>query len=63
MNDTVENDYTLRIEDPKYEWKCEMFGMGDNFVLSFQAGQKIPNKFFRWMQFVLFGCKWIKEEE
>lgn len=42
------------------EWKCYLFGL-DNYVL-FPSKGKYPNWFWRWMQYICFGNKWVKNE-
>ncbi len=44
------------------EWYCQLFGMGEGLV--FHPGENaIPNRFWRVMQYLFFGNKWIKEEK
>jgi len=40
-------------------WKCELFGMNGNLTLFPNQGN-VPNRFWRWMQYLAFGNKWIK---
>jgi hypothetical protein len=40
-------------------WKCELFGMKGGLTLIPQEGQ-VPNRFWRWMQWLAFGNNWIK---
>jgi hypothetical protein len=52
------------IELPEYsEWRCELFGMGD-YAITFRPikGQH-PNWFWRKMQYLCFGNKWVKDNE
>jgi len=48
----------VSIAQPKYVWKCKLFGMGDNYYIQFTEDQKVPNWFWRKMQYLLFGCQW-----
>lgn len=43
------------------KWKCELFGMG-NSVVVFPAEGDVPNWFWRKMQYLFFGNKWIKND-
>lgn len=40
------------------EWNCELFGMGDAIVVNPAKGN-VPNRFWRWMQFICFGNRWV----
>lgn len=71
MNDTDEIKYTytyapdsLTIAQPERSgWRCEMFGMG-NMVVVFPSKQMgHPNWFWRIMQYLLIGNKWIKDDK
>lgn len=41
-------------------WRCEMFGMGESLVFHPQNNH-VPNWFWRKMQYLFFGNKWIYE--
>ena len=42
------------------DWQCELFGMGPTgMVLRPKKGSE-PNWFWRWMQYLCFGNKWVK---
>lgn len=43
-------------------WKCEMFGLGYQFVI-YPIKGNVPNRFWRWMQYICFGNKWIEMEK
>ena len=46
------------------EWVCYMFGGdGNNGFVWRPAKNKHPNWFWRKMQYLLFGNKWVKECE
>ena len=48
---------------PEYsEWRCYMFGEPGTYSFTFQPvkGHE-PNWFWRKMQFLVFGFKWVKE--
>lgn len=48
---------------PDYsEWRCYVFGMGSYLVVRPLKGNE-PNWFWRKMQWLCFGNKWIKESE
>lgn len=45
-------------------WRCEMYGMGPNgFIIRPPSDECVPNWFYRQMQRILLGHKWIKETE
>ena len=44
-------------------WRCEMYGLGPTGVILRPAEGNEPNWFWRIMQRVLLGHKWIKETE
>lgn len=47
---------------PMSDWECEMFGCGRAIVLNPQEGQ-VPNAFWRFMQYICFGNKWIEKNQ
>ena len=58
-------DCTLKIQNPKYIWKCELFGAGKNGLTLYTTAENTPNMFWRIVQYYLIGNKWerIKNEE
>ena len=56
---TLENGF---LDNPQpSEWKCELFGCrSGGMVLRPQKGNE-PNWFWRWMQYLAFGNKWVKD--
>lgn len=40
-------------------WRCELFGMGSNIVIKPTV---LPHWFWRKMQYLVFGNKWVKEK-
>ena len=44
------------------EWRCQLFGTGDAMTLHRSEGDQ-PNWFWRKMQYLILGNKWIKSEE
>lgn len=59
----MKKDYITITPVPKYskEWECELFGTGNNIVLTPGEGD-VPNWFWRKMQYLILGNKWIKKE-
>jgi hypothetical protein len=56
----VETNRAFTLVQPEASgWKCELFGMGSTFVL-FPYKKDLPNRFWRLMQYILFGNKWVK---
>ena len=52
---------TIKLRE-KSEWRCELFGTGpDGLVLRPYKGNE-PNFFWRWLQFIFFGNRWVREE-
>lgn len=50
------------IETPKYsEWRCYLFGSRDGYGMIYtpREGDE-PNWFWREMQFLAFGHRWVK---
>lgn len=39
------------------DWECQMFGCG-NSILWRPNKDQLPNRFWRWMQYICFGNKW-----
>ena len=55
------SDSQLVIFQPEFsDWKCECFGMGSSLVITPFKGH-VPNWFWRWMQYLIFGNKWRKK--
>lgn len=54
----------LRLNLPEYsDWKCHCFGSrGDGITWTPLKGKE-PNRFWRWMQFLCFGNRWVKQEK
>ena len=46
---------------PPSEWRCELFGLGKEGIVWNPAEGNVPNRFWRVMQYLFFGNKWIKE--
>jgi len=44
------------------EWECHLFGADSELVLTPPKGKE-PNFFWRWMQYICFGNKWVKKEK
>jgi hypothetical protein len=62
MSKEIKNaPYSLTIPE-KSEWKCYLFGSqdGGGFVWYPNKGVE-PNWFWRKMQFLILGNKWVKE--
>ena len=60
---TLPNSHTLLINQPEYsEWTCQLFGMGDTITVT-PTKDKVPNWFWRKMQYICFGNKWIKKQK
>jgi hypothetical protein len=50
------------IERPKKStWKCKLFGMENTLIVHPAEGEE-PNWFWRWMQYICFGNKWVKDK-
>ena len=45
------------------KWRCEMYGLGPTGVVLRPSEGNEPNWFWRLMQRLLLGHKWIKETE
>jgi hypothetical protein len=53
----------LLIKQPeRAEWECELFGTGRSIVFIPEKG-KVPNCFWRLMQFLILGNKWVKRKK
>lgn len=46
---------------PLSDWKCELFGAGSSIVFN-PAKDKVPNWFWRKMQYLILGNNWIKQK-
>ena len=61
-------DVDLKIESfvlPEYsDWVCYLYGGGKRFSMVWKPEKgKEPNFFWRWMQFICFGNRWVKEKK
>ncbi len=62
VNKTDANWRALELPEQS-EWSCELFGMGPKgFVFTPQKGCE-PNRFWRLMQWLILGNKWVKGEK
>jgi len=55
-------DTPMQIQVPEYsEWNCYLFGatVGNGMAWRPTKG-KHPNWFWRWMQFLCFGNRWVR---
>lgn len=43
------------------QWRCELFGMGNNIIIR-PTDDNVPNFFWRFMQRIILGNKWIKDK-
>jgi hypothetical protein len=44
------------------EWSCQLFGGGEGGIVWTPEKGKNPNWFWRLMQYVFFGNRWIKKK-
>lgn len=44
---------------PRSKWQCQMFGSGPHGMVFCPEEGKEPNWFWRWMQYLCFGNKWV----
>ena len=51
--------HEIKIPEPS-EWHCELFGTGPEGIVLRPTKGREPNFFWRWMQFVFFGNKWVR---
>jgi hypothetical protein len=51
---------TVHIVQEFSDWECELFGSGQMIVLT-PAKNNVPNRFWRLMQYLVFGNKWRKK--
>lgn len=45
------------------EWRCELFGGGSHSITYTPRKGHEPNRFWRWMQFLCFGNRWVRTEK
>ena len=57
-NEKIKDQHT--IENPvQSDWECHLFGTKGSYILRPKKGHE-PNWFWRWMQFLILGNKWVK---
>lgn len=50
------------ITTPEYsEWKCYLFGGVDTGIVWTPLKGEEPNRFWRWMQYIFFGNRWVRK--
>lgn len=49
-------------QEEQSDYKCYLFGCG-NCIIVTPAKKNTPNWFWRWMQYLCFGNKWVKEKK
>lgn len=54
-----ENSTKIELPELDENWECELFGTGRQIILTPLKG-KVPNLFWRKMQYIFFGNKWNK---
>ena len=62
-NKTVqEKGYPQVISAPEYskKWECQLFSMGKHGLIFKPLKGKTPNWFWRAMQFMIVGNKWVR---
>jgi hypothetical protein len=55
--------FTTSLERPTYsEWRCHLFGSSGMGGITWRPvkGQE-PNRFWRFMQYVCFGNRWVRD--
>jgi len=61
----IEEGKIITINVPELsEWSCLLFGAtsGNGLRWAPEKGKE-PNFFWRWMQFICFGNRWVKEHK
>ncbi len=54
---------TIKFNNLEYsEWKCQLFGGGELGMTWTPLKGDEPNWFWRWMQYLCFGNRWIKDD-
>lgn len=63
MGEQSQAFYYNAIKPPEYSgWTCHLFGADGNGISWTPLKGKEPNRFWRWMQFVCFGNRWVKDD-
>jgi len=59
----VADDGKIGIGSPEMskEWHCELFGTGEGGMILTPRKDNQPNWFWRKMQYLILGNKWIKK--
>ena len=61
MNDTLLINTNVYVPELS-AWHCELFGMGNRLTIRPEKG-KVPGWFWRIMQYLILGNRWIKDNE
>jgi hypothetical protein len=58
----MSKDKHIRV--PEYsDWICHTFGSNGRGISWRPLKGEEPNRFWRWMQFICFGNRWVKESQ
>lgn len=60
----IASDTCTLMEPLKFsDWECELFGMGRYGIKIVPVVGNVPNAFWRWMQYLVFGNRWKRREQ
>lgn len=51
------------VNQERSDWQCELFGCGPHGIVWNPAKDHVPNWFWRQMQYLAFGNKWVRKDK
>lgn len=60
MNKEPYHEYPAFFVPQLDDWECQLFGMGPSGITVRPRKGNVPNRFWRWMQYLCFGNKWVR---
>jgi hypothetical protein len=57
---TITDSETITFPESS-DWECQLFGSGSTGIVWTPEKGKEPNRFWRWMQYLFFGNRWVKK--
>jgi hypothetical protein len=58
---TTSRQYILSNHQEQSEWTCHLFGSNGEGITWIPSKGKVPNWFWRKMQYLFFGNKWVRK--
>lgn len=57
------DEYNVISPPKQSDWECHLLGTGPNGIVYTPPEGREPNWFWRRMQYLAFGCRWVKRSK